>query len=162
MPENGGRLTNMTTKNLDLARMGLHITTVALECIARGTTPAEALDTLLAGRTVSEVRRETLALAIELGASPEALEILIDARRVSRCDAIVLPPNRLEGMSRGRGWCRRGRGDGVVWGERVDGGYRVSPGRWVVGGHDGFSRKKSDTWDVEHVTVGSCTWTVAS
>ena len=48
-----------------------------------------------------------------------------------------------------------------MWGQRTNGGYRISPGRWTIGGNDGFSRKGEDVWNVEHVTVGSETWTIA-
>lgn len=74
----------------------------------------------------------------------------------------MLPPHRFESLSRGSGWCRKGKGDSATWGERTDGGYRVGPGRWIVGGNDGFRRKGSDEWTVEHVTVGGQIWTVAS
>lgn len=107
-------------------------------------------------------RRESLTMALALGASDAALETICDALRVARRNTIVLPRQHLETLSRGRGWARKGRGSTAVWGERVDGGYRVGPGRWTVGGNDGFSRKAETVWDVEHVTVGSETWTVAS
>lgn len=107
-------------------------------------------------------RLERLVEAIELGASDAALEALCDAARTSRTTEITLPAHRYEGLSRGRGWARKGRGDSAVWGERVDGGYRVGPGRWVVGGSDGFSRKGETVWEVKHVAVGDQTWTVAS
>lgn len=74
---------------------------------------------------------------------------------------ICLPPHRYEGLSRGRGWARKGRGANAEWGERTDGGYRVGPGRWTVGGNDGFSRKGEVIWTVEHIRVGEETWTVA-
>jgi hypothetical protein len=39
-----------------------------------------------------------------------------------------------------------------VWGEGVDEGYRLrSEGKWIIGGHDGFSRKGEDVWDVRRV-----------
>lgn len=40
---------------------------------------------------------------------------------------------------------------------------RVGPGKWEVGGHDGFARKKSDSWVVVHVILNDgSVWTVAS
>lgn len=84
------------------------------------------------------------------------------AAYVSKKPTIVLPAHRFESLSRGRGWARKGKGATAVWGERVEGGYEVGPGRWEVGGHDGFNRKKSDTYDVKHIQVGAETWTVAN
>ena len=111
---------------------------------------------------MNEVRMQRLRKAIELGASREALEALRDANRTSTLATIILPANRLEHLSRGRGWARKGRGDSAEWGARCSAGYRVGPGRWSVGATDGFSRKRSDDWDVFHVQVGPETWTVAS
>jgi hypothetical protein len=107
-------------------------------------------------------RLESLIRAVELGATDATIDALIDALRVGRSEKVILPPHHLETLSRGSGWCRQGRGSDAVWGERVDGGYRVGPGRWIVGGSDGFSRKKQETWDVKHVRVGGEIWTVAS
>lgn len=125
------------------------------------TTPTDILTTLLAGHEVSDRRRESLQFAIEAGVDQATLETLRDTLRLARKDTIVLPRQRFELMSRGRGWCRMGRGDSAVWGEREDGGYRVGPGRWTVGGHDGFQRKGQDEWRVRHIAVGTQTWTVA-
>lgn len=74
---------------------------------------------------------------------------------------VELPAGKYEHLSRGRGWARKGRGDRVEWGDRVRDGYRVGPGRWTVGSTDGFARKSSTDWDVEHVQVGTQTWTLA-
>jgi hypothetical protein len=111
--------------------------------------------------TVSDKRRESLALA-HADVDDVAFARLAKATRLARGSTIVLPAHHYQHLSRGRGWCRRGRGDGAVWGERVEKGYRVGPGRWTVGATDGFSRKDSDDWIVAHVTVGTATWTVAS
>jgi len=111
---------------------------------------------------MSAVRLERIAKAISLGASDKALEQLSEAVRTNTAGTIVLPAHRYEGLSRGKGWARLGKGVGAQWGDRVEGGYRVGPGRWTVGASDGFSRKGSTTWDVAHVMVGSETWTVAS
>lgn len=111
---------------------------------------------------MNEKRWESLRLATEAGADVDILLEIASARRVSRKATIVLPAHRFEGLSRGRGWARLGRGNNVTWGEREDGGYRVGPGRWTVGGNDGFSRKGEDTWTVRNLQVGEQTWTVAS
>lgn len=107
-------------------------------------------------------RTQRLAVAAELGADEAALRALASALRVSRSTEITVPAHRYEGLSRGRGWARRGRGARAAWGERADGGYRVGPGRWTVGGSDGYARQGEVVWDVAHVQVGSETWTVAS
>lgn len=116
----------------------------------------------LTSRDLSDTRRETLAVAHAAGVDDRTFVTIAAELRVSRKSTIVLPAHRLEGMSRGRGWARKGRGSSAVWGERVDGGYQVGPGRWIVGGHDGFSRKGQTEWTVEHVRVGGEIWTVAS
>lgn len=121
----------------------------------------DPLATLIGERTVTDARRASLARAIELGADEYTLCELVRARRVSKSATIVLPPHRFERLSRGRGWARKGSHATATWGEREENGYRVGPGRWVVGGSDGFSRKGQDTWTVEHVQVGSETWTIA-
>jgi hypothetical protein len=128
---------------------------------------AHTLETITAKYTAENTtpnpkRIERLARAIELGASDDALEALCGAVRTSNTDTIVLPAHRLEGMSRGRGWARKGTRNKAVWGEREDNGYRVGPGKWTVGGNDGFSRKGETEWVVKHVTVGTETWTIAS
>lgn len=84
-----------------------------------------------------------------------------DALRVSQDTTIDLPPHALEMKARGSGWCRRGRGEQAVWGERTAKGYRVGPGRWTIGGSDGVSRKGTVEWVVEHITVGDEIWTIA-
>jgi len=112
------------------------------------------------GLTASEKRLESLTIAHPLVDDVVFAE-LAKALRVARQPTIVLPAQRFENLSRGRGWARKGRGDSAEWGERVQGGYRVGPGEWTVGGHDGFSRKGQDEWVVEHVKVGGETWTIA-
>lgn len=125
------------------------------------TTEEKLAALLTAHPDVPETRHRNLTAAIELGADDAALTALCEARRTSRKSTIVLPPQRLENLSRGRGWARKGRGQSAEWGERVDGGYRVGPGRWIVGGSDGFSRKGEDEWTVKNITVGAETWTIA-
>lgn len=107
-------------------------------------------------------RRESLAIAMEAGADAATLATLATALRCSRKSTIVLPAHRYEHLSRGRGWARKGTGNNAQWGERVANGYRVGPGRWVVGATDGFQRKASDAWVVTAVQVGGEVWTVAS
>jgi hypothetical protein len=124
-------------------------------------TTTNVLATICEGKEISDSRRASLARAVELGADQATLVRLVDAIRLNKGPTIALPAHRYEGLSRGRGWCRQGRGANAVWGERTDSGYRVGPGRWVVGGCDGFSRKKEDHWHVEHVQVGPETWTIA-
>lgn len=109
----------------------------------------------------SAARRESLQIAHERGVDDATFARLCEANLVARKATVKLPLHRLEGMSRGKGWCRQGQGSSAVWGERDGAGYRVGPGRWVVGGHDGFSRKGHTDWRVEHLDVAGETWTVA-
>ena len=123
--------------------------------------PTNILTTLTAGHEISRQRMESLTIAAELGADEATLITPRDALRVRRHPTMVLPRERLENLSRGRGWCRQGKGDNAVWGERHERGYEVGPGKWTVGGHDGFSRKGYDAWTVRQIQVGDQTWTVA-
>lgn len=76
--------------------------------------------------------------------------------------SVVLPANRLESLSKGRGWARLGKFDDAAWGVRVEGGYRVNrPGVWTVGGNDGFDRKREDDYKVARVKIGDLFWIVA-
>jgi hypothetical protein len=110
---------------------------------------------------MTPARRASIARAIGLGADTETILRLRGVARLSQKITITIPAHRYEGLSRGRGWARLGRGQSVTWGDRVERGYRVGPGYWTVGGHDGYSRKGEDQWTVEHVMVGDETWTVA-
>lgn len=107
-------------------------------------------------------RRESLAIAMDAGADAATLATLAIALRCARKSTIVLPAHRYEHLSRGRGWARKGTGNNAQCGERVTNGYRVGPGRWIVGARDGFARKDSDAWVVTAVQVGGEVWTVAS
>jgi hypothetical protein len=111
---------------------------------------------------MAEGRKRSITLAVEACSSLEILQALCDATRLARAATVDLPAHRYEGLARGRGWARKGRGGSAEWGERVDGGYRVGPGRWIVGGSDGFARRGETEWVVRHVTVGAETWTIAS
>lgn len=129
-------------------------------------TTAESLDARLARLNISGLsdgRSNSVKIAHDAGVDDATLKRIAEAIRVKRdSETIVLPRNRLELCSRGRGWARIGKGDKAQWGERVDGGYEVGPGRWTVGGNDGFTRKKEDVYDVKHVTVGGKIWTIAN
>lgn len=128
-------------------------------------TKNETLETRLLRMSIApnDARKETLRLAHEASVSDEVFADIASAVLVRRRGAtIILPGHRFENLSRGRGWARQGRGADATWGERVDQGYRVGPGRWTVGGNDGFSRKGEDVWTVKHLQVGAHVWTVAS
>lgn len=127
-----------------------------------GETTTSRLDRLAPEGSVTTARRESLQVAIDLGADEATLVLLRDAVRLARKDTIVLPPGKYEHLSRGRGWARKGKGDSAEWGEKEDDGYRVGPGRWSVGSNDGFNRKSDVSWVVKHIAVGPQTWTVAS
>jgi len=111
----------------------------------------------------SEKRLESLTRAHAAGVSDEVFMQLAKALRLARnSETIELPAHRYEGLSRGRGWARKGKGDNAEWGERTDGGYRVGAGKWSVGATDGFNRKGALDWEVKHVQVGEQTWTIAN
>jgi hypothetical protein len=106
----------------------------------------------ISAEQLSDARCRTLMLAAGRGATPLDLRAIAEATRVSTGDGIIVPAHHYEGLSRGRGWARHGRGDHAVWGERVEGGYRLRlAGRWIIGGHDGFTRRGEDVWDVRCV-----------
>jgi hypothetical protein len=102
---------------------------------------------------LSDARCRTLMLAADRGATPLDMKAIAEAVRVSTTgDGITVPMHHSETLSRGRGWARLGRGENVVWGERVEGGYRLrAEGKWIIGGHDGFSRRDETVWDVRVV-----------
>lgn len=111
----------------------------------------------------TEKRMESITLAHAAGVTDEVFREIATAMRVKRnSETVVLPPHRYESLSRGRGWARLGKGARVTWGERVDDGYEVGPGRWEVGATDGFTRKDSVAWTVKHLLVGGETWTIAN
>lgn len=119
-----------------------------------------AIETILA--SVNPNRRESLEIALSLGAGVAMLSEIAAATRLARADTICLPEGRFEHLSRGKGWARKGRGDNAVWGERVNTGYRCTPGTWVIGSNDGYSRKDATTWKVRNVEVVPGTvWTIA-
>ncbi len=112
--------------------------------------------------TVS-TRDAAIAAAKSLG-KDEAVTVFESAAAVGVQGelSVVLPPNRLESLSKGRGWARLGKYDDATWGVKCDGGYRVNrPGVWVVGGDDGFGRKREDGYKVARVKIGDLFWIVA-
>lgn len=116
----------------------------------------------LAPYSVSAKRRESLEIAVELGADDETLEKLAQATRLSRGDRLRIN-TRFGGLSRGKAWGRRGSGDQVEWAEKDGGTVYLTPGQWTVGSSDGFRRKETATdWHVEHVRVGDQVWTIGS
>lgn len=110
---------------------------------------------------IGEKRMESLTIAHQL-VRDDVFAQIGKALRVARAPTIVLPRHHYENLSRGKGWCRNGRGASAQWGEREDNGYRVGPGKWTICGNDGFTREKRVEWDVKHVRVGDATWTVAN
>jgi hypothetical protein len=118
-------------------------------------------DTITIPENVTDFRRESLTIAIGLGADQALVDKLAKAMRLSRKDTIVLPAGRYESLSRGKGWARCGRGDSAQWGERETGGYRVGVGSWLVFSSDGFHRESRTEWVVKHIQVGNQTWTLA-
>lgn len=111
--------------------------------------------------TVSAARADLVARAITLGADAATLDRLIDAVRIADA-ALIVVSTRYGNLSRGKSWGRQGSGKSAVWAERNGADVVLTPGKWTVGSDDGFSRKDSTTWDVEHVTVGTETWTIAN
>ena len=107
----------------------------------------------LTSKPLTEARIRILTAAADEGIAEADLKRLAEAARVSTKTAgITLPAGRYENLSRGRGWCRKGRGDTAQWAERVEGGYFVAEsGRWIVGCSDGFSRKDQTEWDVSKI-----------
>lgn len=116
-----------------------------------------------AEQTVVSNRDAAMAVAKSLG-KDEAVEVFQSAVSVGVQGelSVILPTNRLESLSKGRGWARLGKFDDATWGVKVEGGYRVSrPGNWVVGGDDGFGRKREDSYKVARVKIGDLFWIVA-
>lgn len=84
------------------------------------------------------------------------IEAVLEAHRFSAGDHILLPSGRYDNLSRGRGWCRLGRGPDAQWAHDDGDGYIVSKtGTWTVGSTDGFSRKENLTYKVKKLKVGS-------
>lgn len=112
--------------------------------------------------TVS-TRDAAIAVAKSLG-KDEAVAVFESAAAVGVQGelSVILPPNRLESLSKGSGWARLGKFDDATWGVKVEGGYRVNrPGNWLVGGDDGFGRKRGDSYKVARVKIGDLFWIVA-
>ena len=116
-----------------------------------------------AEQTTISNRDAAIAVAKSLG-KHEAVAVFESAAAVGGQGelSVILPPNRMEYLSRGRGWARLGKFDDATWGARCEGGYRVNrPGVWVVGGDDGFGRKREDSYKVARVKIGEIFWIVA-
>jgi hypothetical protein len=120
--------------------------------LARVRDRVRSLMACISEEQIDDGRCRVLMLAASRGGTPQDLRDIAEALRVSTGDGITVPMHHYETLSRGRGWARRGRGKDAVWGERVEGGYRLhAEGRWVVGGHDGFARRGETVWDVRRV-----------
>jgi hypothetical protein len=104
---------------------------------------------------------EALKEAHHLQVDDKVFKEIAVATKVSKGSEIVLPAHKYEGLSRGRGWARKGRGVTAVWGERASGGYQVGPGDWEISSTDGFNRKGSNKWTVKNIQVGEMIWTLA-
>ncbi len=116
-----------------------------------------------AEQAVISSKDAAIAVAKSLG-KDEAVEVFQSAVSVGVQGelSVILPPNRFESLSKGRGWARLGKFDDAIWGVKVEGGYRVGrPGNWVVGGDDGFGRKREDSYKVARVKIGDMFWVVA-
>lgn len=108
-------------------------------------------------------RDAAIAVAKSLG-KDEAVAVFTSAVAVGVQGelSVILPANRLESLSKGRGWARLGKYDDATWGTKAEGGYRVNrPGAWVVGGDDGFGRKREDSYKVSRIKIGDLFWVVA-
>lgn len=137
------------------------LTTDVVDLDAAADVAIDALCTVLGSTSApSDARRESLRIAVGLGAEVDAMRRLVAAVRLRREGWVLLPAGKYAGLSRGRDWCRSREGGGFA--DRCDnGGFRGTPGKWEVGSTDGYNRKDKVAWDVYHVTVGTETWTVA-
>ncbi len=123
----------------------------------------KTIEEITAGHNLCDSRKDSIRMAIESGADEATIIEIRDANRASRKTVVTLLPHRYENLSRGNGWCRKGRGDSAEWANKNEkGNYVVGPGTWAVGGHDGFTRKNENVWTVKHIAVGTETWTIAN
>jgi hypothetical protein len=117
------------------------------------------------GKSIGETTLFRLNLAIlskRLKMPPSVATKIIECQMIEEGFQIVLPRHHFENLSRGRGSCRSLDSNGnIVWGKRVDEGYLVGKGKWIVNGNDGFSRKKDVSWRVETVKIGNQNYTMA-
>lgn len=110
----------------------------------------------------TDKRRESIRIAVELGADDDTIAKIAEAGRVGRLGYVTIPGRYLH-LSRGKGWARLGRGSNAVWGEQRSDGFRLrEAGQWVIYTSDGFKREDRETWDVEMIHVGPQIWAVAS
>ena len=125
---------------------------------------ADAVDSMLSdilgSRKISDLRTESVRIAIQNGADRGTIEAIRDATLVARRATIVIPTRYLL-LSRGRGWARQGRGPEAIWGKQDGFGFRVGAGEWTVFSSDGFSRDVKVEWSVRHINVGTETWSLA-
>jgi hypothetical protein len=134
-------------KNLDQAAVN-----AAEADLAQIRDRVRSLMQVITAEQISDARCRALLLAASRGATPQDLRAIAEATRVSTGDGITVPAHHYETLSRGRGWARFGRGKEAVWADRVEGGYRLRlAGRWIIGGHDGFTRRGEDVWNVKCV-----------
>jgi hypothetical protein len=116
-----------------------------------------ARDRLAPHADVTDTRRASLEIAVELGADDATIEKLAQAPMLARGERLAVK-TRFGDMSRGKCWGRNGDG---TWADKEGGTVYLTPGEWKVGSDDGFRRKESAvSWSVEHVTVGTQIWTV--
>lgn len=126
-------------------------------------TTAARVAQLLAEHSRREEPRPVVLAALEADSDEATLLLVLESTRAQRGSTIVLPAHQLEGLSRGRGWCRSwGAAGGGESSVRVDRGYAVGPGSWIVGASVGYSRTGQDVRTVEHVTLGAELWTIAT
>jgi hypothetical protein len=115
-------------------------------------------------KKVISKKEAAIAVAKSLG-KEELVKLFESAVSVSNQGElnVELPCNRLErDCKHGKGWARLEKEGSTTWGVKTENGYRVSrPGRWTVGGNDGFSRKKEDYYRVARVKLGELFWVIA-
>jgi len=107
-----------------------------------------------------EGRKESLKLAFELGATEKTCRKILTAAKVARDGGTISIATRYGSLSRGKCWGRNKKTD--EWADKSDGTVYLTPGRWMVGSSDGFSRKEKAAWKVEKVSVGEQEWLIAN
>ena len=110
------------------------------------------------GFTISEARSLFFQEAIELGVDYPTLAKIAEAKRISNGETITLPQCRYAHLSRGTSWIGAGHSGPVSFLRS----HSVGPGKYRVGGSDGFKRKETLKWTVEAIKVGPKTWTIAN
>lgn len=106
-------------------------------------------------------RKESLQIAMRLGADEKTCRQLAGAERLRRVGGHIKIETRYGGLSRGKPWARDSSDS--MWAEKEGGAVLLTPGKWKVGSSDGFSRKESPSvWVVEEIKVGEETWLIAN